>query len=65
MKKVTTKELCDILRTLADGIEARDSLEGNIRYSAIHEGLKPDEFFITGVFRTGNSEGQGSMTIIE
>lgn len=50
---------------MADRIEAGDSFEGNIEYTCISgNDLGPDEFEVMGVYRYGNSEGQGSVRLI-
>lgn len=58
-----------ILGAFLDGlriaIERGDSFEGQIKYTCLEPHLGPDEFEVTGAFRTGNSEGQGGMTILD
>lgn len=63
--KITTQQLVDALRSIADLIEKNDSYEGTISYSCLEEGLKPGEFEATSFIRVGNREGQGGARIME
>lgn len=64
-KKLTTAELTDLLRHMADSVEAHDSFSGDISYDCMTDECKPGEFLVKGAYRVGNSEGQGGMILIE
>lgn len=70
--KLKREELANIIESIAVGIRAGDSFEGNITYSCIDdiftgaqdvdpEDLGPDEFYVGGMYRAGNTMGQGSV----
>lgn len=76
--KMKYVELAAILREIADHVEAGDSFEGTIKYSCMDDifvdnetdhhvdvdDLGPKEFYVGGMFRVGNSMGQGSVNMI-
>lgn len=68
-------ELASVLNDIAMRVVTGDSFEGNIEYMIpIAEGDPPKgwgqwpstdcQFWVTGVYRTGNREGQGGMRMI-
>lgn len=57
-------ELPGLLRLMAQLIEDGDSFEGNIEYLMPDPEDPPADFMVRGVFRTGNSMGQGGTTMI-
>lgn len=54
-------QLLDLLRDMITVIDADDSFEGSIEYSATPT---PNEFMVVGMYRTGNSMGQGGCRLI-
>ena len=48
------------LRSMADSIEASDSFEGSLQYTATDR----DTFEVDAFWRVGNSEGQGGAVVI-
>ena len=63
--KQTTEQLVKELRSIADAIEQNDSFQGHIEYSRFEGDLGPDEWEVSGMYRVGNSMGQGGMRIID
>lgn len=72
--KINREELANIFEAIAVGIRAGDSFEGSITYSCLDgifdnaeyvdpEDLGPDEFYLGGMYRTGNSMGQGGVNL--
>jgi hypothetical protein len=52
------------LRSMAQTIDDEDSFEGHIFYSAMNDHCGPNEFLVSGVYRIGNSLGQGGVRLI-
>jgi hypothetical protein len=63
--KIKTDSLVQLLTDIARRIEAGDSFEGSMRYTCMEPGLLRDEWEVEAVYRIGNSEGQGGVTILE
>jgi len=59
MAILTKENLMNVLGDIRKSIENNDSFEGNISYTRMTPGLKRDEFDVQGMFRVGNSQGQG------
>lgn len=62
--KMSKRELVELLEDMTQLIRDDDSFEGNISYTCMKDGLCGDQFFVTGAFRHGNTQGQGGMAII-
>ncbi|MGS2592259.1 hypothetical protein [Streptomyces hebeiensis] len=71
--KMHRVELAGVFKDIAASIEAGDSFEGSITYSCIDnifsvdvdlEELTGDEFFVGGMYRVGNSMGQGGVNFL-
>lgn len=62
---LTKFQLADVLRDMANSIESRDSMEGDLSYTVMYDWLENGDFEVTGAYRIGNSEGQGGMRIFE
>jgi hypothetical protein len=74
--KMKRNELAGIFKAIAASIEAGDSFEGAIRYSCMDDIFGPDtadvdpnildrdEFFVGGMYRVGNSMGQGGINLL-
>lgn len=60
VRVVSKEELLDLLRHITLCVEADDSFEGMITWSATREG-----FEVSGAYRFGNSEGQGSVRLLD
>lgn len=63
--KITLAALATELREIATLIERVDSFEGRIAWSMMEEGLDHGQVEVSGSYRTGNSEGQGGVCVIE
>jgi len=66
--KIPKTGLASILREMAKAVENNDSFEGSISYeicASDHNSktINMSIYDVTGSFRVGNSEGQGSMRI--
>lgn len=77
---MTADDLAETLETMAKAIRSRDSFEGGFQYTCMDANifdpvdiesafntlmeLKPGEFLVRGMFRTGNSMGQGGAHLI-
>lgn len=74
--KMKRNELAGIFKAIAASIEAGDSFEGNIAYSCLDDifgltdghvemdDLATGEFYIGGMYRVGNSMGQGGVNLL-
>lgn len=62
---MSKEKLQALLTELGFAVEQGDSLEGTISFSALDEHVPPGHFEVTGIYRTGNSQGQGGSSIIE
>lgn len=59
-------QLADVFRYLADAVMEGDSFEGNVEY-LMPEPDQPvpwPDFMVRATFRTGNTMGQGGVTMI-
>lgn len=64
MAKLNKAQLLAVLEDMKKTIEADDSFEGGINYTALEEGLDRGEFHVTGAYRVDNSMGQGGMRLL-
>lgn len=64
MAKVNKQQLLAILDDIRRSVEENDTMEGQISYNAMADGLEPGEFEIKGVYRIGNSMGQGGVRML-
>jgi len=65
--KLSTAQLASMLRELADLVDAHDSFEGSLSYTALgdtYDDLGPDEWEVVAAYRIGNLGGQGGMRLI-
>jgi hypothetical protein len=77
--KMKRNELAGIFKAIAASIEAGDSFEGNIAYTCLDLGifgsdyshlgnpdidLNPGEIYVGGMYRIGNSMGQGGVNLL-
>ena len=63
--QVSTKQVADLLRMIADEVESGNSIEGSFQYGpdwSDEGGGFP--MCAMGTFRTGNLDGQGGMITI-
>lgn len=64
---MTTDEMADLLEDMARTVRARDSFGGSIQFDALVddvEELKGRDYLVSGVYRIGNSMGQGGTRMI-
>lgn len=61
--KVNKEELIAVLDNIKHHLETSDSFEGNLEYTALSAEVElgRDEFMARGVWRVGNSNGQGGV----
>lgn len=59
---LTTEQLCDVLRNMANHVSCGDSYEGNLAYTFSETDTSC--FAVQGVYRIGNRFGQGSVRLI-
>ena len=63
-QKFEKQELIDVLSDMISALSSDDSFEGNISYTVMGDGLEPGEFLVRGMYRIGNSMGQGGCVMI-
>lgn len=61
--KLSKDDLIATLKDIIGLIEADDSMEGSFEYT-FGEECERGEFMVRAAFRTGNSMGQGGITLI-
>lgn len=62
--KINKEQLVLVLRDMANLIENSDSFEGRINYTCMEDDCGKDEFHVEAFYRTGNSMGQGGVSMI-
>lgn len=61
----TREQLAATLRDMAARVEKGDSFQGHISYDMMEGGLNRGEVEVSGVYRIGNTDGQGGTVMME
>jgi hypothetical protein len=71
---MSRQELAEVLDDMRQRVLAGDSYEGSLEYRMPENDLPPEErgrfpspdadFWVTGLYRVGNLQGQGGMRVI-